>query len=138
MAGATLGGGIGFYSGMYGAISDSLISVSMVSGSGEIITASETENSDLLWGMRGAGFNFGAVTSLTYKIHDSPNDGMAVNTDMLFPISQNGSVWEVVKSYFVNQHKELSIAVGIMFDPDSKQVRTAPPPLLFPSFSIKD
>ncbi|CAI6338016.1 unnamed protein product [Periconia digitata] len=122
MAGATLGGGIGFYSGFYGAISDSLISVSMISGSGDIVTASETENSDLLWGMRGAGFNFGAVTSLTYKVYDSPNEGNALNTDMLFPISQNGSVWEVVKGYFENHPKELSIAVGLLFDATAKQV----------------
>jgi len=120
--GATLGGGIGFYSGLYGAMSDSLVAVEMIDGNGELITASETNNTDLFWGMRGAGFNFGVVTSLSYRIYDLVNDGNVMNADMLFSVSQNASVWTSLKTIFASQPKELSLSVGLLFDATSSQV----------------
>ena len=62
MVGATLGGGIGRYNGPHGLLLDSLSSVVIVTGAGDLVTASTEENSDLIWGIRGAGFNFGNYT----------------------------------------------------------------------------
>jgi hypothetical protein len=122
MAGASLGGGIGFYSGFYGAISDSLASVEMVLASGALITASKAENSDLFWAVKGAGANFGVVTSLTFEIYDSPNAGQVMNADMTFPISQNGTLWAFANSWVGKQPKELSISFSMAFDSTTQQV----------------
>ncbi|KAF2820047.1 FAD-binding domain-containing protein, partial [Ophiobolus disseminans] len=67
VGGLTLGGGYGYLSGKYGLTIDVLQSVEMVLASGEQVAASETENSDLFWAVRGAGANFGVVTSFTFQ-----------------------------------------------------------------------
>jgi FAD/FMN-containing dehydrogenase len=74
IAGVTLGGGYGLLSRQMGLTCDSLLAVQMVNAKGEIITANETQNSDLLWACRGGGGgNFGVVTSLTFKLHSISN-----------------------------------------------------------------
>ncbi|HEY3331382.1 MAG TPA: FAD-binding oxidoreductase [Capsulimonadaceae bacterium] len=68
LAGFTLGGGIGLLMGKYGLASDNLLSVDIVTADGQLRVASESENSDLFWAVRGGGSNFGIVTSLTYQL----------------------------------------------------------------------
>ncbi|KAL2289903.1 hypothetical protein FJTKL_01183 [Diaporthe vaccinii] len=118
-AGATLGGGIGPYSGLHGPISDSLLSVNMVTGSGELMEVSQEQHQDLFYGVKGAGFNYGIATSLTYRIYPATNGGQTMNADMVFPGALNGSVWELVKSLAESQPKELSIGLGIRYSPDA-------------------
>ncbi|KAI4235936.1 MAG: hypothetical protein L6R40_006304 [Gallowayella cf. fulva] len=65
----------------------------------DIVTASEKEHADLFWGIRGAGYNFGIVTSATYKVYDATNRGQFVNADFLFPASANQSVWQILQAY---------------------------------------
>lgn len=65
-----LGGGHGWLQGQYGVMSDNLVSARVVLANGSAITVSNTENSDLYWGLRGAGHNFGVVTSVNYQIYD--------------------------------------------------------------------
>ena len=122
MSGATLGGGIGFYSSQFGAISDSLHSIKMILASGASVTASEHENSNLFWAMKGAGSNFGAVLSLTYNVYESPNAGQVMSADMTFPSSQNHTLFRYAKSWVGRQPKELSIVYSILFDPASQQL----------------
>ena len=69
MIGPALGGGHGVQQGAYGLIADNIISMNVVLADGTAITVSETSHSDLWWAMRGAGHNFGIVTSLTMKIY---------------------------------------------------------------------
>ena len=69
VSGLTLGGGIGWLMRKYGATVDNLVSVDLVTAEGELVTASEDENPDLFWGVRGAGGNFGIVTSFEYRLH---------------------------------------------------------------------
>jgi FAD/FMN-containing dehydrogenase len=69
VAGFTLGGGFGWTSRKFGYAADSLVSVDIVTPDGERRRASETENSDLFWALRGGGGNFGAVTSFEFKAH---------------------------------------------------------------------
>jgi FAD/FMN-containing dehydrogenase len=69
IAGLTLGGGIGWLLRKHGATVDNLLSADVVTAQGEIVTASEEENSDLFWALRGGGGNFGIVTSFEYRLH---------------------------------------------------------------------
>jgi FAD/FMN-containing dehydrogenase len=69
IAGLTLGGGIGWLTRKHGATVDNLLSADVVTAEGEFLTASEEENSDLFWAIRGGGGNFGIVTSFVYRLH---------------------------------------------------------------------
>jgi FAD/FMN-containing dehydrogenase len=69
IAGLTLGGGIGWLMRKYGATVDNLLSADVVTAEGELVRASEEENADLFWGIRGGGGNFGIVTSFEYRLH---------------------------------------------------------------------
>jgi FAD/FMN-containing dehydrogenase len=69
IAGLTLGGGIGWLMRKHGATVDNLLSADVVTAEGELVTASEDENPDLFWAIRGGGGNFGIVTSFEYRLH---------------------------------------------------------------------
>ncbi|KAF1923394.1 FAD binding domain-containing protein [Didymella exigua CBS 183.55] len=115
MVGATLGGGIGVYQGLHGLIIDALESVTIVTGKGDIVNASLVENSDLFWGIRGAGQNFGIVTSATYNLHDQTNGGNALNGDFLFPLGENSTIFNILKSFAGNQPDALSLTSAIQY-----------------------
>lgn len=69
VAGLTLGGGIGWAMRKFGVTVDNVVAINAVSADGEIVRASETENPDLFWGLRGAGANFAIVTSFEFELH---------------------------------------------------------------------
>lgn len=69
ISGLTLGGGYGWLAGNYGMACDNLLSAEVVTADGRLLTASPEENDDLFWGIRGAGANFGVVTSLEFQLH---------------------------------------------------------------------
>jgi FAD/FMN-containing dehydrogenase len=69
VAGLTLGGGLGWVRRKYGMSIDSLVSADMVTADGEFVRASEEENPDLFWAIRGGGGNFGVVTSFRFRLH---------------------------------------------------------------------
>jgi FAD/FMN-containing dehydrogenase len=68
--GFTLGSGSGWLERKHGFAADNLISVDLVTAEGEVVTASDTENAELMWGLRGGGGNFGVVTEMEFQLHD--------------------------------------------------------------------
>ena len=70
IGGLTLGGGVGWLTGCYGLALDNLLSARVALASGEVVSVSDGENSDLFWAIRGGGANFGICTEFEFRVHE--------------------------------------------------------------------
>ncbi|KAI1120194.1 Glucooligosaccharide oxidase [Nemania abortiva] len=98
MIGAAIGAGIGRFSGVGGLLSDHLLSARVVTGNGHLAMVSNTSNSDLFWGIRGAGANLGLLTSATFKLMPLINKGLFYNYDMIISADKAESYFKAVAS----------------------------------------
>jgi len=90
VGGLTLGGGMGRLQRKLGLTIDSLLAVELVTADGRQVRASEDENPELFWGMRGAGPNFGIVTSFEFRLH--PFEGRLAHGVLNSPLDRAGQV----------------------------------------------
>jgi FAD/FMN-containing dehydrogenase len=116
VVGATLGGGIGGLHGHLGLLVDLLEEVEVVTAAGDLIKASRTENEDLFWALRGAGSNYGIVTSATYRLPEVSNGGMYVNADFVFEGNANHSFFNVMADFDDTLPSRLAITAVAFFN----------------------
>ena len=116
IAGLTLGGGYGWLQGKYGMSIDNLVSAEVVTAEGEVLQASEEDNADLFWALRGGGGNFGVVTSFTFALHPvtSVLGGLAA-----FPLAAAEDVIDVFRRVTKGAPDELGIQCGFVTGPDA-------------------
>ena len=109
IAGLTLGGGFGWLTRKYGFTVDNLLSAEVITVDGKKLRASENENSDLFWAIRGGGGNFGVVTEFEFKLH-------AVGPEILggllvFPFKQAKSILEKYRNFIPTTPAEFNVWV---------------------------
>jgi len=109
IAGLTLGGGFGWLTRKYGMTIDCLVSVDVVTANGNRVRASETENADLFWAIRGGGGNFGIVTQFEFKLHQVGPEILAGL--IVFPLEQGKQVLTRYREFADSAPEELTVWV---------------------------
>src|SRR6266536_2645619 len=97
VAGLTLGGGIGWLHRAYGLACDNLRSVEIVTADGQLRRASETENPDLFWALRGGGGNFGVVTTFEFTAH--PLGPVVPVAAVMYPVDHAGELFRAWRAW---------------------------------------
>jgi FAD/FMN-containing dehydrogenase len=115
IAGLTLGGGVGWLQRKHGLTCDNLLAADVVTADGRFITASETENPDLYWGLRGGGGNFGIATSFEYRLHPL---GQVLAGPVLHPFSAAKEAFKFYRDFSQTAPDELfsEFALGALPD----------------------
>ena len=109
IAGLTLGGGFGWLTRKHGMTIDNLLSVDVVTAEGKKIRASETENADLFWAIRGGGGNFGVVTQFEFQLFPVGPEIFAGL--MVFPFNQAKQILNKYRQFVNSAPEELNIWV---------------------------
>jgi FAD/FMN-containing dehydrogenase len=109
LSGLTLGGGIGWLMRKYGLTIDQLVSVDMVTAEGELVKASETENPDLFWGVRGGGGNFGIVTEFEFRLN--PVGPIVLAGPLFWPMEESPNVLRFYREWIAEAPDELMTIV---------------------------
>jgi FAD/FMN-containing dehydrogenase len=117
VAGLTLGGGMGRLQRKLGLTIDSLLAVELATADGRVVRASEDEHPELFWGLRGAGANFGIVTSFEFRLH--PLDGQVVHGTLTHPIERAGELAERFRELVETGPDELWTSFGLARGPET-------------------
>jgi FAD/FMN-containing dehydrogenase len=123
IGGLTLGGGLGWLMGKYGLALDNLRCVELVTAAGRVLRASKDEHADLFWAVRGAGGNFGVVTSLEFQLH--PVGPMITGGLVAHPFERARDVLRYYRDFTVSLPDELSVFGGLIHAPDASGAKLA-------------
>jgi FAD/FMN-containing dehydrogenase len=127
VGGLTLGGGIGYLARGVGLSCDNLIGAEVVTADGQVLTASEDENEDLFWALRGGGGNFGVVTALEFRLHPVTS---IYGGPLFFDQADAGAVLRAYRDFIGDAPEELGgfpawqIAPPLPFIPEERHGET--------------
>lgn len=115
IAGFTLGGGHGYLMRRFGLACDNLLSVDIVGAEGRLLTASAAENTDLFWGVRGGGGNFGIVTSFEYRLYPL---SQVLGGLLIYPMDKAREVFRLFREITSTAPDELGAIAALVTLPD--------------------
>jgi FAD/FMN-containing dehydrogenase len=115
LAGLTLGGGIGWLMRKHGSACDNLLAAEIVTAGGRVIRVSADENSDLFWGIRGGGGNFGIVTSFEFRLH--PVGPIVMAGPIFYPADQAGDLLGFYREWVQGLPDELTTVLSLATAP---------------------
>jgi hypothetical protein len=142
VGGLTTGGGFGRLARKFGMAIDNLESVDVVTSDGKLVHASKKQNSDLFWGVRGGGGNFGIVTRFEFRLH--PFQGDVIAGTLSYPVARAHDALSVFAEYAVTAPDDLyfdpvlvyppgggpgSIAIEVCYSGPAKDAESALAPL---------
>ncbi|MCZ6592689.1 MAG: FAD-binding oxidoreductase [Alphaproteobacteria bacterium] len=123
VAGLTLGGGFGFLMGKHGFTIDNLTSVELVTANGDVVQASHDDNTELFWGLRGGGGNFGIATNFEFALHPV---GPTVHGGLIaYPINAARQVLGFYRDLTADLADEATIVGGLTHAPDGSGTKLA-------------
>ena len=114
VGGLTLGGGIGYLTRGVGLSIDNLLSADVVLADGRQVTASDYQNEDLFWALRGGGGNFGVVTSFEFQLHEV---GDIVGGPMFYEVDDAAAVLECYREFIAAAPEQLGCFFGWQIAP---------------------
>jgi FAD/FMN-containing dehydrogenase len=114
IGGLTLGGGIGYLARSAGLSIDNLLSAEVVTADGAVLRASERENEDLFWALRGGGGNFGIATELEYRLHPVPDVLVGI---FVFPLEQTRALFQFYREFIRTAPEQLGAFPAVLIAP---------------------
>lgn len=114
VGGLTLGGGIGHLARRHGLSCDNLIGAEVVTAAGEVLHASEHENADLFWALRGGSGNFGVVTAFDFRLHAV---GDIYGGPIFYPVDHAAEVLAFYRDFIASAPEELGAFFAFQIAP---------------------
>ena len=114
IGGLTLGGGIGYLARGFGLSLDNLVAADVVTADGQFLMASEKDNEDLFWAIRGGGGNFGVVTSFEYQLHPVKDIFAGI---FFYPLERARDVLEFYRDYIADAPEEMGLFPAFQIAP---------------------
>jgi FAD/FMN-containing dehydrogenase len=115
VGGLTLGSGSGWLDRKFGYTCDSLIAAEVVTADGTKVMASEDENAELFWGLRGGGGNFGVVTAFHFQLH--PVGPMVLGGMLLYPAEMAGELTRFYRDFMLAAPDEVGTGLAFITAP---------------------
>ncbi len=118
VAGLTLGGGFGRIGRRFGLTCDNLTAAELITADGKFVRASEKDNPELLWGLRGGGGNFGVVTSFEYRLHTVAST--MFGGPLVFPFANGRDLLGAFADFIARASDEMYVDATIVPTPDGR------------------
>jgi FAD/FMN-containing dehydrogenase len=122
VGGLTLGGGFGRLGRRFGLACDNVRSISLVTPNGKMVTASEHENKDLFWALRGGGGNFGVATSFDFALH--PVDPIMLGGELVYSFADAPAVLKYFLEFAPHAPDELNLDAALVRLPNNMRMMT--------------